>query len=234
MEDCRVCEFSKNCLDGKNTADSSLETIEPRLYQTIDTPLVSIISNLQRNKFYKVSYDQFLKDCKKNLRKLVYYKSFSDDEFEKRMRDAYDHITLPCRSTAGSAGYDFYMPFDSILLYNNDPIVIPTGIKMELVNGLFLGLFPRSSYGYKYGMRLENTVGIIDADYYNNNDNEGHISAKISVHVQDNNDEYIKRAVLPLSRGDKYMQGIIMGYGLTIDDNPLSDKREGGIGSTGN
>lgn len=221
MEDCRSCEFKESCLEPIVAINASYPS--------------NIVLNLQQNKFYKVSYNQFLKDCKKNLRNLVYYKSFSDEDFEKKIKDAYDHITLPRRSTSGSAGYDFYLPFDSILFYNNEPIVIPTGIKMELCDGFFLGLFPRSSYGYKYGMRLENTVGIIDADYYDNTDNEGHISAKISVHVQDNaNEEYIKRAVLPLSRGDKYMQGIIMGYGITVDDNPLLYKREGGVGSTGN
>lgn len=219
MEDCKNCEF-----------------IDPCKYGITYTGYLSsdIITTLPNNKFYKVSYEQFLKDCIANLRKLPFYHLYTDEEFEKRMKEAYDHITLPRRSTSGSAGYDFYLPFDNIPLFNNEPVVIPTGIKMELMNGYFLGLFPRSSYGYKYGMRLENTVGIIDADYYNNTDNEGHISAKISIHPYTENDTVIKSPKLTLVRGDRYMQGIIMGYGLTIDDDPISDVREGGVGSTGN
>lgn len=218
MEDCKNCEFKEPCAAGI----------------TYTGYISNIISTLPQNKFYKVSYEQFLKDCDINIRKLPSYYRYTDEEFEKRMKEAYDHITLPRRSTSGSAGYDFYLPFDNISLFNNEPIVIPTGIKMELVNGYFLGLFPRSSYGYKYGMRLENTVGIIDADYYNNPDNEGHISAKISIHPYIPNDTIIKSSKLSLARGDRYMQGIIMGYGLTIDDNPILNVREGGVGSTGN
>lgn len=222
MEDCRSCEFRKTCLD------------EPMFSTTVISTTNNIICTLPSNKFYKVSYEQFLDDCIINLRKLPFYRLYTDEEFERRMKEAYDHITLPRRSTSGSAGYDFYLPFDSIPLFNNEPVVIPTGIKMELIPGYFLGLFPRSSYGYKYGMRLENTVGIIDSDYYNNPDNEGHISAKVSIHPYAPNDTVIKSPELPLVRGDRYMQGIIMAYGLTSDDKPITDKREGGVGSTGN
>lgn len=221
MEDCRSCEFRKTCLD------------EP-MFSTTVISTANIISTAPSNKFYKVSYEQFLDDCIFNLRKLPFYRLYTDEEFERRMKEAYDHIILPRRSTSGSAGYDFYLPFDSIPLFNNEPVVIPTGIKMELIPGYFLGLFPRSSYGYKYGMRLENTVGIIDSDYYNNPDNEGHISAKVSIHPYTPNDNVIKSPELPLVRGDRYMQGIIMAYGLTSDDKPITDKREGGVGSTGN
>lgn len=221
MEDCRYCKFTETCLCTDMVSDISY------------TGNISSIA-LQINKFYKVSYEQFLKDCTTHLRKLPFYKLYTDNEFERRIKEAYDHIILPRRSTSGSAGYDFYLPFDNIPLYNNEPVVIPTGIKMELINGYFLGLFPRSSYGYKYGMRLENTVGIIDADYYNNPDNEGHISAKISIHPYEPNDSAIKTPELSLVRGDKYMQGIIIAHGLIVDDSPIAYKRDGGVGSTGN
>lgn len=228
MEDCRNCEFKEGC---------SIDMSDPiYVSKTIDNVsyFEHVVAPLPMNLFYKVSYEQFLKDCTINLRKLPFYKLYTDEEFERRMKEAYDHIRLPRRSTSGSAGYDFYLPFDSIPLFNNEPVVIPTGIKMELTPGCFLGLFPRSSYGYKYGMRLENTVGIIDADYYNNPDNEGHISAKVSIHPYTPNDSAIKSPELPLVRGDRYMQGIIMGHAITADDYPISNKREGGVGSTGN
>lgn len=216
MQNCNECEFKGNCFPNKD--DEDVKIIASTDHGEINTIKVP------QNKFYKVSYDQFKKDCIKYL--LPHFEDLLTEEF---MKDAYDNIILPIRSTKGSAGYDFFNPFDYLPIYHKTPVVIPTGIKMELCPGFYLGLFPRSSMGYKYGMRLENTVGIIDADYYDNPDNEGHIMAKISV----NKNEKLFKPDLELYAGDKFMQGIIMGYGITVDDTPLSELREGGIGSTG-
>ena len=151
--------------------------------------------------FKKVSYEQFKKDCQKLESSGALW--FSGEDEIKRI---YDEIKLPRRATEGSAGYDF---------------TIPTGIRIKLDFGTFLMCVPRSGLGFKYGMRLRNTVGIIDEDYFSA-DNEGHIAAKIST------EEPFK-----LEAGDRFMQGIIVGYHAVNNDEPISGKRTGGFGSTG-
>lgn len=190
---------------------------------------------LAKNKFEKVSWEQFKKDTEKIL--LPYIKEynhrpFSDFAGDELLKEVYDNITLPRRSTRSSAGYDFYCPFNSIPLYAGESVIIPTGIKMELVPQAFLAIYPRSSYGFKYKMRLDNTVGIIDSDYYNNSDNEGHIMIKVSCEKQE--PEFnLGRPFLTLDRNTKFAQGVITYYGITYDDNPCDAERTGGIGSTG-
>ena len=139
----------------------------------------------------------------------------------------YDKIKLPIRSTSGSAGYDFFYNLnDTLVIKPNESAVIPTGIKAYISNsvGIFLALVPRSSYGFKYGTVLANTIGIIDSDYYNNEDNEGHIMVKLTNHGDKD---------LVINPGDKFCQGIFLPYFITQNDAPLSDTRTGGIGSTG-
>lgn len=194
---------------------------------------------IPKNRFYKVSWEQFKKDAEKLI--LPYlndhnlYTALDFDDNGELFKNTYDAITLPRRSTKRSAGYDFYMPFDKIPLYPGESIVIPTGIKMELTPSCYLALYPRSSYGFKYKMRLDNTVGIVDADYYNNKDNEGHIMIKLSCELEPPKFTVLNHAipVLTLDRNDKFAQGIITLYGVTDDDEPCDSERTGGIGSTG-
>ncbi len=198
---------------------------------------ISNVVNIPKNEFEKVSWDQFKKDSEKIL--LPYLKKwkvplFRDfDDNEKLFKETYDAITLPRRSTKGSAGYDFYIPFDGIPLYPGESVIIPTGIKMQLISGYFLGIYPRSSYGFKYKMRLDNTVGIIDSDYYNNSDNEGHIMIKVTCETLPPFDLGVGYPLLYMDRKSKFAQGIIMPYGTTYNDNPCDNERTGGIGSTG-
>lgn len=130
----------------------------------------------------------------------------------------YDEIVLPKRKTSGSAGYDFISPIDCVV--GQLPTLIPTGIRCKLNHGSFLMIVPRSSMGFKYGMELVNTCGIIDEDYYDA-DNEGHIMIKISSDIP-----------FKLNKGDSFAQGIILPYGITTDDEARA-KRTGGMGSTG-
>lgn len=171
-------------------------------------------------RFEKVSLNQFKKDVKKNLVLSTGEPMYSDDKIE----EIYNNIKLPRRATRGSAGYDFYMPFPEIVISKDpkDSIVIPTGIKVQIPYGLALFLYPRSSYGYTYGMGIANTIGVIDADFYNNPTNEGHISVKPTT-----------TSTFVIKQGDRYIQGIFTGYGTTIDDEPVSETRTGGTGSTG-
>lgn len=132
----------------------------------------------------------------------------------------YNDIVLPFRATKGSAGYDFSLPFD-ISLVPGEMFTVPTGIRCKIEPGYVLQLFPRSSLGFKYGLQLRNTVGIIDSDYYNA-DNEGHIQAKL---INTGNEPVF------LKKGDRFMQGIFTEYFLA-DELLVKTKRTGGFGST--
>ncbi len=138
---------------------------------------------------------------------------------------AYEKVKLPARSTAGSAGYDFYLPYD-LDLAPNSWYTVCTGIRAKLDPGTFLMIVPRSSLGVKYDFRLDNTVGIIDEDYYNA-DNEGHIM----LHFSTGDFDYHKHETKFLA-GTKIAQGIILPY-LTAENDQATGTRTGGFGSTG-
>ena len=152
------------------------------------------------------------------------FEIISKNEFEKDLKRMcnYEDITLPTRSTKHSAGYDFKSPID-FELQPNESIKIPTGIKACMNEDEYLSILVRSSMGFKYNIRLCNQVGIVDSDYYNNPDNEGHIFIKI----KNEGDQ-----VLTIKKGDRFAQGIFSKYLLTDDDSADKD-RIGGFGSTG-
>ena len=154
--------------------------------------------------FFKVSENQFNKDVKDLL-------GIDGD---------YSAIKMPFRATKGSAGYDFYSPVD-ITLKPNEIAKIPTGIRCRIDDGFVLQIYPRSSLGFKYQMALLNTVGIIDSDYYNA-DNEGHII--IGIVNRGNKD-------LVINKGDRFVQGIFTKYFLAVEDDNKQE-RHGGFGST--
>ena len=165
-------------------------------------------------KFEKVSEEQFIKDATKSLDSHNLYT-------EDGLRRLYKEIQLPSRATTGSAGYDFKIPFDMLLNKGNE-YLIPTGIRAKISDGWVLKIYPRSGLGFKYGLQLLNTVGIIDSDYYNS-DNEGHIMIKITHTIGD--------YMLKLKQGDGFAQGIFLQYGITEDDD-VNGIRNGGFGST--
>ena len=156
--------------------------------------------------------------------KVAKFEKVSFEEFSKEINDikCYEEIILPKRATIGSAGYDFYAPFD-FTLKPDESIKIPTGIKVKISDGWFLAIFPRSGLGFKYRLQLNNTVGIIDSDYYHAL-NEGHIFIKIT------NDSK-EGKVLLVKKGEAFAQGIFLQFGIT-DDDEVTSERIGGIGST--
>lgn len=162
--------------------------------------------------FYKVSFEQF---------KEGYQDAFGEAK-EQDIRRIYDEIKLPKRATRGSAGYDFYAPV-SIRLKPGGTIKIPAGIRVKMDEGWVLKCYPRSGLGLKYRLQLNNTVGIIDSDYFYS-DNEGHIFAKIT------NDSKEGKTVC-INAGEGFMQGIFVEYGITKDDETV-EIRNGGFGST--
>lgn len=163
-------------------------------------------------RFHKVSGEQFLKgwtDC---------YGGTPGEE----VQHIYENIRLPRRATAGSAGYDFFAPAE-VILNPGESVRIPTGVRAEMDPSWVLKLYPRSGLGFKYRLQLDNTVGIIDSDYFYS-DNEGHIFARIT------NDSREGR-ILVIPAGTGFMQGIFVEYGITMDDD-ASETRNGGFGST--
>lgn len=162
--------------------------------------------------FHKVSFSQFLQDAKKT--------GFINEDIDPQLvKEMWEQVKLPTRATGGSAGYDFYLPFP-FSLRPGVAITIPTGIRAEIQPGWCLILLPRSGLGFKHGMRLLNTLGLIDADYFFA-DNEGHIMARVIV---DNN--------MCLQNGDRFMQGVFLPHGITRSDS-AEGVRTGGFGSTG-
>ena len=163
-------------------------------------------------KFEKVSFNQFKTDF------LDCFNNFNESE----IKQIYDNISLPKRATKGSAGYDFYLPIN-ITLKPNETIKIPTGIRCKIEDGWYLAIFPRSGLGFKYRLQLNNTVGIIDADYYNAL-NEGHIMCKITNDTNENK-------VVEIKALTGFVQGIFMPFGITFDDE-ANEIRTSGFGST--
>ena len=163
-------------------------------------------------RFHKVSEKRFLEDWKDTFGEVQ----------EEEVQKIYGDIRLPQRATSGSAGYDFFSPVD-FTLQPGETVKIPTGIRVEMEPNWVLKCYPRSGLGFKFRLQMNNTVGIIDRDYFYS-DNEGHIFAKLT---NDTNEE----RTVALKAGTGFMQGIFVEYGITFDDD-VTDIRNGGLGST--
>ena len=154
-------------------------------------------------KFEKISFEQFKKDIK-------------DD------KNLYDEYLKPSRGTKNSAGYDFkaILPFT---LKPNEIKKIPTGMKVTMKDDEVLLVVVRSSMGFKYNIRMCNQVGVMDKDYYNNPNNEGHMWIALK---NEGDKEYT------VEKGEAFAQGMFIKY-LTVDDEEeITKERTGGFGST--
>ena len=193
--------------------------------------------------FEKVSVDQYMKDIsnKEYIRKSLglteeWLMSLNPEsklkeiiKFSKNILRTFacssiKNLKLPTRATKASAGYDFFAPFD-FTIKSGESIVIPTGVRCKFENENFaLKIYPKSGLGFKYGVGLANTVGIVDADYYNS-DNEGHIMIKLT--------NYDSHKEVSIMKGKSFAQGIFEMYGLTTNDDEVEKSdRNGGFGST--
>ena len=133
----------------------------------------------------------------------------------------YSDVNLPVRSTVGSAGYDFECA-ENTTIHPHAIVLIPTGIKCQIDDGYYLQLALRSSTPKKKGLMLANGIGIIDSDYYNNPDNEGHIMFQVYNFTD---------TIVNIPKGERIGQGMFMKYFKT-DDDVASGIRTGGFGST--
>lgn len=157
------------------------------------------------------------------MKKVAKFEKVSLKEFLKTgTEEEYSSVVLPRRATVGSAGYDFFAvsPFT---LAPGESKKIATGVRVKISEGFMLSIYPRSSLGFKYRLQLDNTVGIIDSDYYYA-DNEGHIFIKMT---------NCGGETLSVEKGKAFAQGIFIEYGITVDDE-CETKRTGGLGSTDN
>lgn len=162
--------------------------------------------------FFKVSEENFVEAMKDAFPQYT----------ESDIKDMYESLLLPKRATKGSAGYDFFAPF-SFSLPPAATIKIPTGIRAKMDEDWVLKIYPRSGLGFKYRLQMNNTVGIIDSDYFYS-DNEGHIFIKMT------NDSNEGKTV-EVTQGTGFAQGIFLEYGITVDDD-AEGVRNGGFGST--
>lgn len=167
-------------------------------------------------KFEKVSEKQFIDSFISTFYENVDISLSKRNEIE----NIYNDIILPVRATKGSAGYDFKSPID-FTLNPKDTIKLPTGVRCHMNEDVVLMVYPRSSLGFKYRLFLDNTVGIIDSDYYYS-DNEGHIFIKFT---------NLGDKTLQIKKGDGVAQGIFLPYFITEDDC-VNTIRNGGLGST--
>jgi len=147
-------------------------------------------------KFEKISFEQFKRDVK-------------DD------KTLYEQYSLPKRETKFAAGYDFFALYD-YTLKPGEIKKIPTGVKVCMEDDDVLLLIDRSSMGFKYNVRFTNKVGVIDKDYYNNIDNEGHMW--ICIQNEGDKDYIVKK-------GDGICQGMFVKYLKTDDETEIFKDR---------
>ena len=160
-------------------------------------------------KFEKISIEQWNKDT-------------SELNLVNMLKPDYNNIKFPQRGTSKSAGYDLYSPI-SLSIMPNEQVMVPTGLKVCMEDDDVLLIIIRSSLGIKKGISIPNQTGVIDADYYNNIDNEGHFW----ICLKNNTNKQFDIAV-----GDRISQAIFIKYGIVENDEPIKKNREGGFGST--
>ena len=155
------------------------------------------------------------------MKRIAKFEKVSFDQFAPYGgKDIYEDIALPKRATACSAGYDFFAP-QAFTLAPKETVTVATGIRCKIDEGWVLCIYPRSSLGFKYRLTLDNTVGIIDGDYYNAK-NEGHIFIKMTA---------LGDKPVTVEKGAAFAQGVFSEFGITVDDDATA-VRTGGIGST--
>jgi len=156
------------------------------------------------------------------MEKVAEFFKVSEKEFlnSGKSADVLSGVLLPRRATKGSAGYDFFAP-ETFTLAPRETVKIATGVRVKIKNGWVLMIFPRSGLGFKYRLTLDNTVGIIDSDYFNA-DNEGHIFIKMT---------NCGDKILTVEKGKAFAQGVFLPFGITESD-ACEITRVGGFGST--
>lgn len=176
--------------------------------------------------FEKISKEQWIKDTGLELRDITVstQEGATATETVCKFIDVYEEdIKFPQRSTSRSAGYDLISPIN-VTIPPHEQVMIPSGLKVNMDADDVMFIIIRSSLGIKKGLSIPNQVGVIDSDYYNNPDNEGHFW----ICLKNNTDKPYEIRV-----GDRISQAIFIKYNTTVNDEPISESRNGGFGSTG-
>ena len=171
--------------------------------------------------FRKVSFTQFRQDCLKRMSAEEILAAAADQDIETALMKMYASIEMPQRSTLQSAGYDIRTPF-TFTMEPGGTQIVPTGLRALMEPDMWLGLYIRSSLGFKYQVRLLNSVAVIDADYAGA-ENEGHLMVGL---YNGGPKAYT------ITAGEAFAQGIFQRYLVTDDDRPKNQIRSGGFGST--
>jgi dUTP pyrophosphatase len=132
------------------------------------------------------------------------------------------HPILPKRATEGSAGYDL-SSIEEVIINPKEIKLIPTGLKVCMPKNEVLLVYPRSSLAIKKGLLMSNSVGVIDSDYYNNQNNEGHIM----VPLLNITDQKVK-----IEKGERIAQGIFTQFQKIDEEEITNQERKGGFGSS--
>lgn len=189
-------------------------------------------------KFEKVSIEQWLKVFEDAAARSKEGGKLSDQDIEALKAD-YENIKLPERATSGSAGYDIFLPVDIPPIYPSYGIPVPTGIKCKIAPGWVMILAPKSGLGTRYKMRLDNTIGVIDSDYYNCESNEGHIMVSFSnelppitmTNTITQKQEVPQELILNIPKGKAFVQALFLPFGI-VEGDRKEGTRTGGFGST--
>lgn len=132
-------------------------------------------------------------------------------------------VIIPKRATTKSAGYDL-SSIEDVTIKPQQIKLVKTGLKAMMPDDEALFIFPRSSLAIKKGLVMSNSVGVVDADYYGNPDNDGLIMVPL-MNILDHDVTVLK--------GERIAQGVFLSYEVTTDDEPLTQIRMGGFGSSG-
>lgn len=143
-------------------------------------------------------------------------------QFEKVSYMNAEDIVIPQRQTVDSAGYDL-SAYERVVIEPKTIQLVPTGLKVQLEKDEVLLVYPRSSLGIKKGLMMSNSVGVIDRDYYNNDNNEGHIMVPLY---------NFKDEPVVVEKFERIAQGLFQTFLKTSNDQPVSQTRQGGFGSS--
>ena len=201
---------------------TNIARFEKLSYEEFRIAFFNLFINKEYNKYYAVP-DNIYSILSKRWAE---YK----DPVEEYIQNAYDNIVIPQAENKGSAGHDITVPFGFTLkpfFGVHDPnkfmIVMPTGLKVFIKKKWCLKFYPRSGWGNK-GLKIENTVPVIDWDYYNSPKNEGHIFLKLTNENKEGEEFIFKGGET------RIVQGLFEIYGTA--GKPKNSKREGGFNST--
>lgn len=156
-------------------------------------------------RFEKVDFEVFKSSFSRHFSDLI---KLTDES----IKAIYNSIKLPERPSSDSATYEFTF-YLGLNLRPGVTITIPTGIRADVADGWCLMILPKDDHGFNYKIQLDNTISIIDSNY-SSKSNGGQIIIKLT----NNSSAQQTDKTLRIRPGDRYLHGVFVPYGITIDD----------------